>query len=726
LTLTSEIIVGASQRLVFLVGVEEGAVGFEIRSLQEFMAAQALHSGTESQIQDRLSSLAGITSWRNVFMFAASRCFASDQHLRDSIIRICLELADEVASDRLSWRIGAGHVLALELLEEGSCRYQPKYVRLLYGQARQLLGHPLAEYQRRLARVCADLSIQELLDELKEALHGPHAEVRTGAWRALIFLGEAGMWGADEVIKLEFKNGSITAGEFLAQLVEPGTSGLLRQYLTSMLPLVDPDLDLQTPVARQLDLSEGEPKYPAWVQAAYRVVVTGYADFHSAPRVAMTLAEGRESVELVPLFPLSSRDGEHLVEIPEPRHPNWRKYILAAKFLKEPSSETLRIAAHEWLTAGGAEYRVKSLPWPLALVVLSARRSGGSTPPMDAVIVSSDSDQWDCGTPEEWLSVESGWLENGVSIKRIDHIDLSRCREQLLRGSFPDCLLWSLNYNAAGMNPRLLNDLEHLALGQELSVQSSRIASQMALRLSAMAIIGSRHRESTVEDLKRPALLIERAIDGNTARRVLLSTRDLSRAIEAQTPSGLQQFLRRIAGAVALYGGVAFGDTEASTTFSTVLQTIDMKSELDGRVCLLWELATAMSERRGTAVHLPAMDPRRDMPIRQCLVWLEILVGSAPVEDLLAESDAIAREQEGANFLRYSAHVLTDPGCRSVSEREALLEGMWPYAGKPQASGLSESLARVGLELFAGRLSLFAESEVVAGLSAEPDSGGPA
>ena len=40
----------ALNRLVFLVGLEEDRIGFEIRSLQEFMAAEALMNGGDEQV----------------------------------------------------------------------------------------------------------------------------------------------------------------------------------------------------------------------------------------------------------------------------------------------------------------------------------------------------------------------------------------------------------------------------------------------------------------------------------------------------------------------------------------------------------------------------------------------------------------------------------------------------------------------------------------------------
>ena len=48
--LTEQIFEAALERLVFLVGLESDQVGFEIRSLQEFMAAECLMEGSDQEI----------------------------------------------------------------------------------------------------------------------------------------------------------------------------------------------------------------------------------------------------------------------------------------------------------------------------------------------------------------------------------------------------------------------------------------------------------------------------------------------------------------------------------------------------------------------------------------------------------------------------------------------------------------------------------------------------
>jgi len=163
--LSDQILDGAQDRLVFLVGAEADAIGFEIRSLQEFMAAEALFDGTDVETQARLTHIAGIINWRNAFLFAAGRCFRDAQHQRDTLVRICGELNQGMDDDQTARRLRAGSRLALELLEDGSCRTQPKYLRLFWALATELTLEPDDEVHRRLVAVGAD-SQPELLLEL--------------------------------------------------------------------------------------------------------------------------------------------------------------------------------------------------------------------------------------------------------------------------------------------------------------------------------------------------------------------------------------------------------------------------------------------------------------------------------------------------------------------------------------------------------------------------------
>ena len=172
-SLAREIVDAASQRLVFLVEVESEQIGFEIRSLQEFMAAESLMDGTDQSIQERLDEIASNPFWRNVFLFAAGKCFAERQELREHVHAICASL-NEIDGDELAGIYLAGSDLAIALLEEGSSRRQPRFENLLVRIAIRALDTANPDLQIRLADIYESQLESVFQDEIKLRLIGVH------------------------------------------------------------------------------------------------------------------------------------------------------------------------------------------------------------------------------------------------------------------------------------------------------------------------------------------------------------------------------------------------------------------------------------------------------------------------------------------------------------------------------------------------------------------------
>lgn len=182
--LVRDIVKAAEERLVFLVTPEPNSFGFEIRSLQEFMAAWALTTGSSEKTKERLQVIAKASMFRNVLLFAASRLYSEVSDLRAVFpTDICnsVEEGDELA--RLSC---AGAVLALETLEEGSALNQPKHARALMQRALPLLALAPIDEHERLGRI-ANKDTAPILQKALAAMlsHAPLAFDGIGAWLCL-------------------------------------------------------------------------------------------------------------------------------------------------------------------------------------------------------------------------------------------------------------------------------------------------------------------------------------------------------------------------------------------------------------------------------------------------------------------------------------------------------------------------------------------------------------
>lgn len=168
--LVRDIAVAAENRLVFLVEPEPGQFGFEIRSLQEFMAAWCLSSGRDSEIEARLFQVAKAPMFRNVALFVASKLFSEGSPLRDILAERICGLLDNDSTDDASRVTCAGALLALETLEEGAVLSQPKRARALMARGVRLLNLPPGNEHIRLVHISNDDTSMLLADAIVEVL----------------------------------------------------------------------------------------------------------------------------------------------------------------------------------------------------------------------------------------------------------------------------------------------------------------------------------------------------------------------------------------------------------------------------------------------------------------------------------------------------------------------------------------------------------------------------
>ncbi len=201
--LQREIISAAFERLVFLVTPQADKVGFEIRSLQEFMAAQCLMNGSDADIRQRLRAIALASHWRNVFLFAAGHCFHEKQHLRGDLHSLCCELNESecvAGGGELELAILAGSRLALDILEDGALMRQPAQMKLYTRLALRLLELPPCREQIRLAEQFSS-DLEELYRcEIQNRLADGTLERRFGAWRTLLQLVHQGEAWAQSLV----------------------------------------------------------------------------------------------------------------------------------------------------------------------------------------------------------------------------------------------------------------------------------------------------------------------------------------------------------------------------------------------------------------------------------------------------------------------------------------------------------------------------------------------
>ncbi|MFE4973376.1 NACHT domain-containing protein [Kitasatospora sp. NPDC056651] len=129
----------ATERLVLLVSPQDDAVGFEVKSLQEYCAARALLSGPDTQIVPRLGYLATDKAWYQTWLLAAAGLFTTRPYLRDKLLTVLRDLDGNSPAHTL---LLPGAHLALAMLDEDLARRYPKYHIHLAQHAAELITAP--------------------------------------------------------------------------------------------------------------------------------------------------------------------------------------------------------------------------------------------------------------------------------------------------------------------------------------------------------------------------------------------------------------------------------------------------------------------------------------------------------------------------------------------------------------------------------------------------------
>lgn len=413
--LSKKIIEAAANRLVFLVGVEANEIGFEIRSLQEFMAAEALMEGNDVQVRARLQRIAPIAHWRNVFLFAAGKCFARQQHLRDAIYSICgtLNEVDDSGSKAVAVT-KAGSQLAIDLLADGPSRRQPKYATLLTRKALSLLKHLPNQHLLRLADVYEPDLESVYKDELLSVIRAT-PPYQFGAWTLLSMLEQRGL-------------------DWAKQLAEKFWPEEVYKRTDLLLSIIGEVNDLWFLLRLNYDLLE-LPITEFYEYIGFRRLIDGFNISELEWLDHLNYTRSRRpglqfSVELnlpgqnesIMGFEVRRVEDDSMVSFSdiENHHPDWLPLKVAATFAASPSKETLAHAMR-----GLNRYQVQKdryywllpslLPWPLASLLRYPQSPEGY------MRIAEEIERGDFGDLDQWIMTERRWRDNGVSLEDLNY-----------------------------------------------------------------------------------------------------------------------------------------------------------------------------------------------------------------------------------------------------------------------------------------------------------------
>ncbi|MFI0990039.1 NACHT domain-containing protein [Streptomyces exfoliatus] len=406
-SLARSISLAATDRLVFLVPSRAGEVGFEIRSLQEFWAADALMSASDEEVRERLSVIGASSHWRNVFLFAAGKIFAERRHLRDSVSAVVAELnAHAKTSDAPTRRLALGSRLALEILADGMVK-APKHEAVLIDQATKLFGSSSITDAEKLVSALSGSDMQAVRARAEEWL----LEGKRPSDTLLTFLAMLGAKGeswASEILAHTYRGLDVVAKDRVLRLGFEAASPELVDLSSDRLlevPIRQIPVILSArwrrPYSRPLR-GEITPTWIANLEAVYEA--SGQED-HPSPSIVIADSRFTCSIPKIGNHPiwrdidLDGIPGDH-----------WMRSV--KKFHDSPSPASLRESCIAVEKAGFELFRGSGaiVPWPIVAALQDVQ---GGMSSRDLIGERSTT-----GDLDAWRRIEDSW-QSAISIDQI-------------------------------------------------------------------------------------------------------------------------------------------------------------------------------------------------------------------------------------------------------------------------------------------------------------------
>lgn len=415
--ITKDLIDLSLHRLVLLSSREEGRISFDVRSLQEYMAAAELTSAPVDVVEKRLELISGKSHWQHVFNIAASRCFSEDglPFMRGNIINIPRQLESK-AEHKIA---GNGARLALDMFCDGIAATHPNSRRLLVKHSLELLEMGINDYDNRLVNLYEQETSKLLFEEIRKYTRRKENPISAAAWKLVVELVKSGNLEAKSFLDKEWPKDESSLVSLLTHGVIPICSQEkidAFQELIYKIPLTSM-LRSSTEILKSLHDTSGEEYSDLSEHARSRlVVITQMRDRRSE---AIILPKSDNPFK----FRFNKLKGLSIIELPDhlnSPHPEWEALRYARDFSINPSSKSLATAL---LNIKKLELDESSLlgitettPWPLTNAIHLSVRSK-----IDLEEISNSVLENGYGDVDDWLNAEHKWLESGVSISDLSH-----------------------------------------------------------------------------------------------------------------------------------------------------------------------------------------------------------------------------------------------------------------------------------------------------------------
>jgi energy-coupling factor transporter ATP-binding protein EcfA2 len=410
-SLAEEILRATAERLVLLAESRPGWYSFDVRSLQEFMAARQLTRGESAVVFERLRTVGRPLYWRNVVLFAVGRFFVGNvpQAMRYQMsVGLCERLAEDHAHEA-DWGSYPGARLALDLLSDGAVAKDLRCLRMLVLKTLSLLaaesewiteepiGRTIARYWEHLE----EDEKAEVVGALRKVLEtSPGRETWNAAWSCVIVL--ASMTANEEVRRLldeAWRRTPVAWRQWHLRALL-GRAASSARWLVERL---EEEADQYSPSLFE-DHSLKQASAGPRVSRARKFVEEG-ARSGGLP-LREVLGEGQPIGSVNPGRPV--RGGVQGAEAPF-KTGAWSVFGAVEPFLLRPSSETLAAVLRSVadIVVDPSVIRSNMLPWPLAASLRFATTADSRRALADRT------ESGALGDIETWEEMEQTWIRDG-------------------------------------------------------------------------------------------------------------------------------------------------------------------------------------------------------------------------------------------------------------------------------------------------------------------------
>lgn len=370
--ITTELLGASTERLVLIVQREDDRFGFEVRSLQEFMAAAHLMTGREAIVQERLRTIANRAHWLHVFQIAASKCFSvnDSEQYRDTIVTVCRDINEN--GEEIDRLLRTGSRLALALLDDGLAYDQPKYRRLLLSAAFDLLLAGPSLLPESLFDHC-DRESTRTIEHLRRYLSLTFSDPVRATWKLILRCSSKGQTWAENLLDEIWPSDPDEAVDLFTHGINPSASSPLYERMRRTLETGSPVMisralhdRIEIGALRRQEVEAMSNIFPCLALLSYISV--------DAPFIDVKI-DGHETPLDVRVTSLVITKMQRRAYDDLPVTPSWAPLHALRDFHENPCATTLadlldRIANENWQES--FEAMLSNLPWPLGGLVALA------------------------------------------------------------------------------------------------------------------------------------------------------------------------------------------------------------------------------------------------------------------------------------------------------------------------------------------------------------------